>query len=107
MVISPETSKQVKAREGGREGGRGIEDGSERGMEGGREERGRERVCQRIMRNDTNSGGGNEAGRFSQSMHTHNINNISRLNIEALFVNALTLTFLFSFQMSYLVNECF
>jgi len=60
VVISPETSKQVKASGRGRE-----REELEAGMEGGRESV-RKRVCQRIMRNDT-AVAGKEAGRFAQS----------------------------------------
>lgn len=63
-------------------------------------------MCQRIMRNDTAVEEKRPADSPNQ-MHTHCINSIPRLNIVALIVNTLTLTFLFSFQMSYLVNGCF
>lgn len=63
-------------------------------------------MCQRIMRNDTAAAEKRPADLPNQ-MHMHRINSISRLNIVALTINTLTLTFLFSFQMPYLVNECF
>ena len=63
-------------------------------------------MCQRIMRNDTVVAEKRPAYLPNQT-HTQCINSISRLNMVALSVNTLTLTFLFSFQMPYLVNECF
>lgn len=75
VVISPETSEQVKASEGGREAVRL------------KRERGRvsisKRACWRIMRNDTTVAGKRLTGSPNQT-HSNRTDGISRLNSAAL-----------------------
>lgn len=94
--------KGQQKREGGRE--RRIDEGWDK-REGGRESISKQ-VCQRIIRNDT-AVAEKRAAHSPNRMGTDCIKNVSRLNLAALIVNTLPLTFVFPFQMPYLVNECF